>query len=253
MPHTARRRGSSGFYHVVPKGIGGQSIFGSDSDRNRYLELLSEAKDQTGIRVYAYCLMSNHVHYLIEDARGNSERIAGESISDALKYVHERYGMQYANIIGRRDGVFRKPFWSEPVETNGHLLCAIRYIHNNPAAAGLCSAFRYAWSSAGDYLGIPGACGIADTDLVLGMLGGRKGFLEWSARGRSTAHPFPGSKLRSHLTDDEAIRIACDVLGHDPRNATTPAEARLLLERGFYPSLIERITGLTRYQIRKNA
>ena len=146
MPKAARVKSASGYYHVVPKGIADQLIFENDLDRNMYLELLRKAKVETGVKLHAYCLMSNHVHLVVEDEH--------DKLSEFMKYVTERYAMYYAQQIGRTGGIFRKPFWSEPIESDEYLLCAVRYVHANPAAAGICPASQYEWSSAKDYLGM---------------------------------------------------------------------------------------------------
>lgn len=252
MPRTPRKRSASGYHHVVPKGIAGQTIFGDDHDRKLYLKWLAEATTESGIILHAYCLMSNHVHLAIEDP--------SEKLSEAMKYVHERYGMYYSEKIDRHDGIFRKPFWSEPIEDDGRLLCTVRYIHANPAAAGICRASAWPWSSVGDYLGKddpanggPAVPGLAETGVALDLLGGRKGFIEWSMPAKSTALPFTDSKLKKHLTDDEAIRVAADILGHDSRKGCTIDEAELLLARGFSIAQIERISGISRYRLRKQA
>ena len=240
MPHTARKKSESGYYHVVPKGIADQIIFEDDEDRALYVELLRKAKAETGIRLHAYCLMSNHTHLVIEDEH--------DQLAEAMKYLHERYAMHYAEKIGRTGGIFRKPYWSEPIDTDGHLLCAARYAHANPAAAGICPASVYEWSSARDYLGRTG--GIADTSMVLEMLGGKDGFIEFSQMSNATALPFPGSKLKAHLSDDEAARIAREVLGRDNINLAKASQEerrtalQLLAERGFTTRQISRICGL---------
>ena len=250
MPKAARKRSESGYYHVVPKGIAGQTIFGDDQDRRLYLKWLAEAKAETGFVLHSYCLMGNHVHLAIEDP--------SDRLSEAMKYVHERYGMYYSEKIGRHDGAFRKPFWSEPIEDDGRLLCTVRYIHANPAAAGICSASAWPWSSIGDYLGKddpendgPAVPGLVETSVALDLLGGRKGFVEWSLPDRLTALPFSDSALKNHLTDDEAIRLATAILGHDPRRGCTMEEARLLLARDFNVRQIERVAGVSRYRLQK--
>lgn len=244
MPHTAREISGSGYYHVVPKGIADQLIFENSANRKLYLELLEKVKHEYALRLHAYVLMSNHVHLLLEDPKCN--------LSDAMKYLHERYAMYYAELIGRTGGIFRKPYWSEPVTTDNHLLCALRYIHANPVAAGLCRASAYDWSSAKDYLGRDG---ITDTQMVLSMLGGRNGFIEWSKAKNGTAIPFIGSKLKGHMTDDEALIVAREILGNgDTSLCGVHGEKRhnailLLHERGFTNNQIARITGLGRNTI----
>lgn len=249
MPHVARRKSESGYYHVVPKGIADQIIFEDDADKGLYLRLLEETARRSSISVHAYCLMSNHVHLIVEDRN--------DSLSEAMKYLHERYATHYAKVIGRTGGVFRKPFWSEPIETDPHLLCAVRYVHANPAAAGICKASSYPWSSVGSYLGKED--GITSAEMILEMLGGREGFIEFSKASNSTATPFPGSKLKAHLGDDEALRLVREVLGTDDVNlAQLPPAARherlaRLRDRGFTVRQLSRICGVSAAEAAKAA
>ena len=241
MPHGARAKSGSGYYHVVPKGVADQLIFEDDEDRGLYLELLRKAKLETGIKVHGYCLMSNHVHLVIEDEN--------DHLAQAMKYLHERYATHYAQKIGRKGGIFRRPYWSEPIETDEYLLCAVRYTHANPAAAGLCAASAYEWSSAKDYLGRSG--GITDSSMVLEMLGGRDGFIEFSKASNSTAVPFPGSRLAGHLSDDEALAVARAILCREPHELMgmsvqeRKALIALLHERGLGIRQISRIVGIS--------
>jgi len=245
----ARKKGESGFYHVVPKGISDMLLFENDGDRALYLKWLKEAKEKTGVLVHAYCLMSNHIHLVLEDPH--------DDMAEALKHVHERYGAYYAEKTGRRGGIFRRPFWSEPIENDSYFLCAIRYVHANPAAAGICSASAYAWSSVKDYLGRRG--GLTDTGLALEMLGGREGFIEFSKASNMTAWAFPGSKLKAHLTDDEAVRIAKQILGEQVDSfASMPPSQKdgvvcNLRNRGFSSGQIARILGISKSYVIKLA
>lgn len=247
MPHTTRKKSTSGYHHVVPKGLGDQILFENDDKRSEYLCELSEAKSEYGIVLHAYCLMSNHVHLIVEDPQDN--------LSNAMKFVHERYAMSLSAHTGRKGGVFRRPFWSEPIETDEYLLCAVRYVHANPAAAGICAASDYEWSSARQYLGK--AEGVADTDNVLNMLGGVPGFIEFSQQANSTALAFPSSKLSKHLTDDEYMRIATSIAGDTVRTlktvqvATRASVVKTLRTRGFSVAVISRLTGLGRSEIER--
>ncbi len=244
MPHTARKKSESGFYHVVPKGMANRIVFEDDADRRLYVRLLSEVKQNTGIRIHAYCLMSNHTHLILEDPEGQ--------ISNAMKYLHERYAEHVARKSNRIGGIFRKPFWSEPIETNGYLLCAVRYVHANPAHAGICTAVSYEWSSFKDYLGRKG---ITDTNMILGICGGVQEFIRFSQPENDTIHPFPGSKLKNHVSDDDALRIARYILGFELHELASMSindrsdSVKLLTKRGFTRSCIMRITGMSRTTI----
>lgn len=102
MPHASREKSASGYYHVVPKGLGDQILFEDDGEREEYLDYLANSKEQYGFLLHAYCLMSNHVHLIIEDPEDN--------LSQAMKYVHERYAMAHSARVGRKGGIFAKPY-----------------------------------------------------------------------------------------------------------------------------------------------
>ena len=245
MPHAARKVSESGYHHVVPKGESNRIIFEDDGDRLFYLQCLQKAKETTGIRVRAYVLMSNHVHLVVDDEHGR--------LGEAMKLPHERYAMYFKAKAGRTGRVFRKPLWSEPIESDEYLLCAVRYVHANPAAAGICPASAYEWSSAKDYLGRDG---ITDTDMVLGMVGGRKGFIEFSRQDAMPGRAFPGSLLSHHLSEDEATRIARRALGQERLNSLESLDRgarvealRILAAEGLTQRQIARVTGLGAYFI----
>ena len=62
MPRQARRMSSSGYMHVITRGIGQQLLFEEEQDYLHYLDALEQYCMETGVRVCAFCLMSNHVH-----------------------------------------------------------------------------------------------------------------------------------------------------------------------------------------------
>ena len=62
MPRKAHKKSSTGIYHVMLRGINQQQIFSDDEDYNNMLQIIREYKESTGIDLYAYCLMGNHIH-----------------------------------------------------------------------------------------------------------------------------------------------------------------------------------------------
>lgn len=246
MPHSARKMSESGYYHVVAKAIADQMIFESDVDRRYYIKLLDTATTETYCTLHAYCLMSNHVHLVIEDNF--------DSLATLMKYVDERYGMYFANKTERNGGIFRKPFWSESINTDAYLLCAVRYVHANPTVAGICSPFFYEWSSAKDYMG---RNGITDTSKILAMCGNTDSFVRFSNQMPACAQAFPGSKLIGHINDEEALRVARLTLGADELRSigSLPISdrndaIRKLKQTGLTLRQIARATGLGYYTVR---
>jgi REP element-mobilizing transposase RayT len=69
MARKPRVEYAGAFYHVIVRGNQRQIIFRGDTDRRYYLERLEEYRQRYGFKVYAYVLMSNHVHMLVETGK----------------------------------------------------------------------------------------------------------------------------------------------------------------------------------------
>lgn len=135
-----------GLYHVISRGIERRRLFVDDADRNRYLGLLEKSVARFGCRLYAYCLMDNHVHLAIE--------VGKRPLSAIMRSINTAYA-GYFNLRHRRSGyLFQGRYKAFLVDQEAYLLSLIRYIHENPVAAGLApSAEGYRWSSHQSYLG----------------------------------------------------------------------------------------------------
>ena len=89
MPRTARTISRSNIYHVMMRGVNRQNIFEDDEDRLCFMSLLARCKKISGFKLYAFVLMSNHVHLLIEPA--------GESME--IIFRRQRYLVSDVEII----------------------------------------------------------------------------------------------------------------------------------------------------------
>ena len=139
MPRLPRRVAKSGFYHVVLYANGRQNLFEDDADRLAFLDMFVAAARNHGASILAWCLMANHVHLLLEDP--------GDCLSELMRSLATRYAQRFNRRGGHVGHVFQGRFYSSPVEGESYLLEAMRYIHNNPAKAGVCAAEDYPWSS----------------------------------------------------------------------------------------------------------
>ena len=153
MPRKQREKSGTGIYHVMMRGINHQDIFEDRGDYWKFLKLLrmqTHPEDNTGkplpahCIVYAYCLMSNHVHLLVRELE--------EGLVPPIKSIAISYA-QYFNYKYEHSGqVFQDRFKSEPVNDNAYFFTLLRYIHQNPIAAGICRDLgNYPWSSWGEY------------------------------------------------------------------------------------------------------
>ncbi|TYC88052.1 transposase [Acetobacterium wieringae] len=159
MPRKAREKSATAVYHVVFRGINRQVIFEDQEDRVKYLELLKAYQEISGFKIYAYCLMSNHIHLLMKE---------GE---EELGIVFRRLGAGYVHWYNwkynRSGHLFQDRFKSEPVEDDSYLLTVVRYIHQNPVKAGITdNPLDYPWSSYHEYLINEG---LSETSYILGL------------------------------------------------------------------------------------
>jgi REP element-mobilizing transposase RayT len=153
MPRKQREKSGTGIYHVMMRGINHQDIFEDRGDYWKFLKLLrmqTHPEDNAGkplpahCIVYAYCLMSNHVHLLLRELE--------EGLVPPIKSIAISYA-QYFNYKYEHSGqVFQDRFKSEPVNDMAYFLTLMRYIHQNPVAAGITSSVgSYTWSSWCEY------------------------------------------------------------------------------------------------------
>jgi len=133
-------------YHIITRGNNRQVLFRSGADWDRYLAILADAQRRFAIRLYAYVLMPNHVHLLLELTAGKLAR--------CLQVIQQRYA-QYVNRKYRRVGhLYQGRYRAIVCERDRFLLALVRYLHLNPVRAELVQdPAEYPWSSHLAYLG----------------------------------------------------------------------------------------------------
>lgn len=141
MPREARRKGSSGIYHIMLRGINKQTIFEDEEDKETFLEILKKYK----YVLYSYCLMDNHIHLLLRELE--------KPISQSLKRISSSYVYWYNMKYDRCGHLFQERFKSEIVDHDAYFITVIRYIHQNPLKAGMGNnVFEIKWTSINEYL-----------------------------------------------------------------------------------------------------
>ncbi len=141
MPRTARIVVPGYPHHVVQRGHNRQVVFAERGDFYHYLDTLKEWKESYGVKVYGYCLMTNHIHLLLEpDSRlglgGLMKRLAG------------RQTRHFNRQERRRGTLWEGRYKSSVVDTENYLLTCLKYVELNPVRAGMVEhAADYEWSS----------------------------------------------------------------------------------------------------------
>ena len=160
-------------HHVTQRGVRSITVFHSDNDRHRYLEFLSEENDRFGVNILAWCLMTNHVHFIaVPDSETALARAFGEA--------HRRYTRMKNFEEGVRGYLFQGRF-SSVVLDERHLMAAARYVELNPVRAGMVGhAWEYPWSSAGFHLGMTAVDPLVKEKTLPALAGNWREFLSSS-------------------------------------------------------------------------
>jgi len=139
------------------------AIFRDDSDRHAYIERLVSCRKRFGFRLYAFCLMSNHVHLALE--RGEAP------LSRVMLALHSAYAGDFNRRHGRVGHLFQGRYKAFLVEKEVYLITLIRYIHLNPVHARMVRRpAEYRWST-DRYYRAPEAPPWLDRTVVMETLG----------------------------------------------------------------------------------
>jgi putative transposase len=159
MPRIARVVGVGLPHHITQRGNYGSLVFETDSDRQRYLNLVSEYSVKHSLSIIGYCLMPNHVHFLAIPGNENS-------LARVFNTAHMRYA-QWLNRRRRTKGHLWQGRFYSCVLGGSHFLSAARYIERNPVRAGfVASPADWKWSSAGFHAGTEARSRCFDLDAL---------------------------------------------------------------------------------------
>ena len=199
MARMTRKKSESGIYHIMLRGINRQTVFLDEEDNRHFMEVLELCKEISEYRVYAYCLMGNHVHLLLQTGK--------EPLELAMKRIGTRYVVWYNAKYDRVGHLFQDRYKSEPVENDAYFLTVLRYILRNPVKAGICEKPEaYELSSAKDYAN---GGGLTDTTFAEGMLG-REELLRFLSEPNEDVCM---DDRPSRLNDKAAAKRFCELVG----------------------------------------
>ncbi|MEO0292678.1 MAG: transposase [candidate division WOR-3 bacterium] len=145
MARPYRLQGEGYLYHITSRGDDRKRIYISEYDYEKFLEYLLKAKEKYNFYLYAYCLMTNHYHLLIETTQPNLSRI--------MQYINTAYTVYYNKKRNRSGHLFQGRYKSIIVDGDSYFLELTRYIHLNPVRAGVSKTPEgYKWSSFNEYI-----------------------------------------------------------------------------------------------------
>lgn len=211
MARKLRVEVAGGLYHLIARGNDRQDIFHSPEDRLKFLALLLKEKARSPFFLYAYCLMTNHIHLLLERQAETVGNITQRVLGGYSRYYNRRY-----KHIGH---VFQGRHKSILCQSDRYLAELVRYIHLNPFRAGMVRLPQeYPYSSHRAYLGLV-PDDLTDVDPVLRLFGSKREL----AREQFAAYVAAGIGLDASEDFD------------------SPAEGYILGSEEFIDSTIHRI------------
>ena len=210
MARKPRIEFEGAFYHVITRGNQRQRIFKDTEDYQRYLKILADYKIQYDYGLYAYVLMNNHVHLLMETK--------GIGLSKILQGVNQSYTMFFNRKYKTVGHLFQGRYKAILCDKDAYLLSLVKYIHLNPVRAGVVKTPEgYPWSSHRHYVEGAGSDGVVDAEEVLRM------FSEDKRRARRAYRVYMGER---------------EVLRREEVYSTV--NQRILGDEGFVKKVVEK-------------
>ena len=210
------------------RGYDGNPIFGEKSDKEIFLNLMRLYSEKLKIRVYAYCLMNNHYHMILENSSGR--------MSDFLKQLNGNYGSYYRKKHGGKGYVFQDRYKSMLIQDDSYLLLSISYVLNNPVKAQIETSFLdYEWSSGSFYFNTKNNdLKNVDTSFVEDLFGNKKAFINTVIGFGSKSLPVIGTKVGKIVGGEEFISKA--ISNFDRRGGKESIERKRVVDKYFDPA-----------------
>ena len=146
MPRRIRELENDGIYHIYARGNNRQKIFRGRKDFETYREIILKVRERYEFKVYHYCLMTNHFHFLMRVQQG-------KELPRIMHQIQLRYAKHYKKKYRYYGHLFQGRFRSPRIGEESYYLQCGRYIERNPVKAKMVEqAEDYRYSSAGYYV-----------------------------------------------------------------------------------------------------
>jgi putative transposase len=174
MPRRLRLQAPDVLYHVGSRGVEKRSIFErAPRDREYFMGLLDEVVHRFHWRLYAFCLMGNHFHLVLDTPEAN--------LSVGMQYLKGDYAQWLNDAAGREGALFERRFWARHASNEAYVLELSRYVVLNPVRAGwVRSPEEWIWSSYAATVGLERCPRFLRAD----------GLLSWHGGGREGRHRY---------------------------------------------------------------
>ena len=164
MGRPLRIEYSGALYHITSRGNERKKIFLDDGDRTTFLEILADYHNRYYIYIHSFVLMENHYHLILETPHGNLLKVMHGLNGHYTGYFNRKYSRSGHLFQGRYKGIL--------VDKDSYLLQLSRYVHLNPAKAGIVDKpEQYLWSSYPSFTGKGQKYDWVEYSWILGQFG----------------------------------------------------------------------------------
>ena len=255
MPRKARKVSNTKIYHIILRGNDKQDIFFEEQDYKKFIKEISNTKEKYKYELFAYCLMTNHVHLILFDKNDN--------LSKTIQSLSVSYSSYFSKKYDKIGHLFQNRFFSKCVETREYLIQLCRYIHQNPVKAKISDIQEYRWSSYQEYIKDEK---IVETKTIMSIFGDTKikairNFIEFHKRDKEEifGNDYLEYEIIERLTDEQLKLIIEKLLKINNAmeikrfNATIRNEKLIKLKeiKGTSKNQIARVTGINRKVIER--
>lgn len=141
MPRIARGLLAGQAYHILNRGNGQAIVFHKDSDYRAFIDLLGSAKARYPVRLFAFCVMPNHFHLVLQPETPSA-------LSPFMQWWLTSHVRRYHQHYGGSGHIWQGRFKSFPIQEDEHLFTVLRYVLWNPVRAGLVRQVQeWPWTS----------------------------------------------------------------------------------------------------------
>jgi putative transposase len=165
LPRIARIKNNQSISYIIVKGISDVPLFRDEDDKIDYLNLLLKYKKINDFKLYAYCIMQDYAHFILD--------LRGADISSIMSSVNIIYSGKYNRKYNRHGHLFYDRFKSKIIKDDLELKAMTLYIHNSPTEINKYKIHPedYEYSSLGAYLGGSDPAEILDAPFISKFIG----------------------------------------------------------------------------------
>ena len=203
MARPLRLEFAGALYHVTSRGNHREAIYEQDGDRERFLTIMANVCEQYNWLCYAYCLMDNHYHLLVETPEAN--------LAKGMRQLNGVYTQAFNRTHQRVGHVFQGRYKAILVDKESYLLELSRYIVLNPVRAKMVrSAIEWPWSSYRETIGQKVKAKWLNDDWLLAGFGQKKSeaidaYKQFVAEGKGQTSPWTHLKSQIFLGNDKFV------------------------------------------------